>query len=73
MGTAHEPALPDPAASSGAAPHATAGPSKAAPLKKGPAKRKPRQTLEQLSAALTGGKKMTTLEKVPSFLISLLQ
>lgn len=36
------------------------------PQSKGPIKRKPRQTLEQLSAGLTGGKKMTTLEKVSS-------
>lgn len=41
------------------------------PLPKGPIKRKPRQTLEQLSAGLTAGKKMTTLEKVSQPLLLL--
>jgi hypothetical protein len=34
------------------------------PTGKGPPRRKPRQSLEQMSAALDKGKKMTTLEKV---------
>jgi hypothetical protein len=34
------------------------------PNGKGPPRRKPRQSLEQMSAALDKGKKMTTLEKV---------
>ena len=35
-----------------------------APLKRAPPRKKPRQSLEQMSAALDKGKKMTTLEKV---------
>ncbi len=43
-------------------PPQTSIPSK--PTPKPPVRRKPRQSLEQMSAALSSGKKMTTLEKV---------
>ncbi|WVQ83552.1 hypothetical protein IAT38_005693 [Cryptococcus sp. DSM 104549] len=52
-------ASPAPPSSASPAPASSSAP----PLRKGPPPRKKRQTLEQMSAALDKGKKMTTLEK----------
>lgn len=50
---------------------ATESPSKP-PLRKGPMRKRPRQSLEAMAAAIDKGKKMTTLEKVSSYLVPVL-